>query len=68
MKGKTVLITGGNAGIGLETAKTLAKQGAEVIITSRSTEKGKEAVTAIRSQSGNEHVSFVQLIFPAKHQ
>ena len=61
MNGETVLITGGNAGIGLETAKTLAKKGAEVIITSRSEEKGKQAVEAIRSHSGNQQVSFVAL-------
>lgn len=39
IKGKTVLITGGAAGIGLEAAKQLLANGARVIITGRNQEK-----------------------------
>ena len=59
MKGKTVVITGGNAGIGKVTAIALAKKGAEVVITSRSEDKAKIAIAEIKSNSGNEAVSYV---------
>ena len=56
MKGKTVVITGGNSGIGLETAVGLARKGAEVIITARDPERGKRAVDDIKSRSGSDTV------------
>ena len=59
MKGKTVVITGGNAGIGKATAINLAKQGAEILITSRSEGKAKAAVEEIKSASKNDNVDFV---------
>lgn len=59
MNGKTVVITGGNAGIGKATAIALAKKGAEVLITSRSEAKAKAAVEEIRSASKNEKIDFV---------
>jgi len=53
MQNKNVLITGGNAGIGLATAVALAKKGATVSIVSRSKEKAETAVQQINKESGN---------------
>jgi short-subunit dehydrogenase len=44
MKGKTVLITGGTSGIGLELAKLFAKDGYELIVVAR--DEGELAATA----------------------
>lgn len=44
LKGKTVLITGGSAGIGLESAKQFLEQGASVIITGRDQNKLTKAL------------------------
>ena len=41
-EGKTILVTGSNTGIGFATAKLLASKGAQVILTSRSREKGEQ--------------------------
>jgi len=61
MSGKVVVITGGNSGIGLETARGLAEQGATVILGCRSKERGKEAVADIKRTTFNENVKFLLL-------
>jgi NAD(P)-dependent dehydrogenase (short-subunit alcohol dehydrogenase family) len=49
MSGKTVVVTGASSGIGLETARTLAVDGARVVMVVRNEEKGEAAITDIRS-------------------
>jgi len=61
MEGKVVIVTGGNTGIGYETAKGLAKKGAHVIITSRNLEKGQQAVDKLKKETSNQKVEFLQL-------
>jgi NAD(P)-dependent dehydrogenase (short-subunit alcohol dehydrogenase family) len=61
MTGMVVLITGGNTGIGLETAIGLARKGAHVVITSRDSTRGDAAREEIVSRSGNESVDVMQL-------
>ena len=48
LSGRVALITGANTGIGLVTARELARQGAHVFIACRSQEKGRAAVDDIR--------------------
>ncbi len=54
MHGKTVLITGGNSGIGKETAVALARAGATVVFTSRDPRKGEQAAADIHQRSGTD--------------
>ncbi|KNC97345.1 uncharacterized protein SPPG_07273 [Spizellomyces punctatus DAOM BR117] len=60
-QGRGVIVTGGNAGIGYETAKALAGSGWKVVIGCRSTEKGQKAIQEIQKATGNEHVVFFSL-------
>lgn len=50
-KSKIVLITGGNKGIGFETARQLGNMGYEILIGARSEEKGHEAVTRLETEN-----------------
>ena len=61
MQGATVVITGGNAGIGKETAIGLAEQGAQVLITARDAQRGADAVAEIRARTGSDTVDVVAL-------
>lgn len=56
MHGKTVLITGGTNGIGLETARGLAQQGAQVIITGRNPEKTASVIDDLRRSTHNDAI------------
>lgn len=60
MKNKTVLITGGSTGIGLETARDLVSRGARVILAVRSRSRGEIAAKDIlESTSGSSTSSQV---------
>lgn len=60
LRGRTVLVTGGSGGIGFETARCLARQGAHVIITGRDAERGAGAAAAIGRERDNGPVTFIQ--------
>lgn len=47
LQGKVFLITGGNSGIGVETARAIYATGAHVFITSRDVKKGQEVAEEI---------------------
>jgi len=59
MKDKTVIVTGGNNGIGLETAVGLARLGAHVVITARNEAKGGAALADIKSRSDSDKVELM---------
>src|SRR5713226_531052 len=59
MTGKTCLITGGNSGIGKATALGLARMGANVVIVTRSKEKGEAALADIITKSGNRNIELM---------
>ncbi|CAK1543594.1 unnamed protein product [Leptosia nina] len=61
LDGKVVLVTGGNSGIGLETARDMAGRGAKVIIASRNEKKSEAAVRDIISTTGNKNVEYRHL-------
>jgi NAD(P)-dependent dehydrogenase (short-subunit alcohol dehydrogenase family) len=60
ISGKTVIITGGNSGVGREAAIALAQQGARVVITSRGAAKGDDALREIRRR-GSESADVMRL-------
>lgn len=57
----TILITGGNDGIGYATAKNLAQKGATIILACRNQEKGQAASKAIQSETGNDRIDVIPL-------
>lgn len=61
VSGKTVIITGGSSGVGLETAKLLAGHGARVVIASRNETKLQSAVRDIKTATGNDNVAYRRL-------
>jgi NAD(P)-dependent dehydrogenase (short-subunit alcohol dehydrogenase family) len=60
MKKQTVLITGANKGIGLETARQLANAGYHIYLGCRDKERGEEAVSLLHSEGLND-VEFIQI-------
>lgn len=59
IKDKIVLITGGTGGIGKQTALTLAKMGAQVVISGRSQTSGEVAVQELKQVSGSQQIDLL---------
>ncbi|XP_054916968.1 retinol dehydrogenase 12-like [Poeciliopsis prolifica] len=56
LDGKTVLVTGANAGIGKETCRDLAGRGARVVMACRDLNRAERAADEIRKSTGNGNV------------
>ncbi len=62
LKGKTYIITGGNAGAGFQATRQLLSKGAEVVMLNRSAEKSVAAVNDLKGEFGADaKVSFVRM-------
>jgi NAD(P)-dependent dehydrogenase (short-subunit alcohol dehydrogenase family) len=54
LDGKVALITGGCQGLGLEIARSLAKAGAAIVVTSRDERKARQTAGTIHSETGSD--------------
>ena len=59
--GRTVIVTGANSGIGYDTARGLAAQGAQTIMACRSPERGRAAMQKIRQQHPDAQLEVMHL-------
>ncbi|SCG77432.1 SDR family NAD(P)-dependent oxidoreductase [Micromonospora humi] len=61
LTGRRALVTGGAAGIGIETARALAGAGAEVVLAVRRPAAGEQAAADITASTGNSGVTVREL-------
>jgi NAD(P)-dependent dehydrogenase (short-subunit alcohol dehydrogenase family) len=61
LNGIRTIVTGANTGIGFETARALAKQGASVVLACRNEQRGTDAVTRIQQELPQAKVEFMEL-------
>src|SRR5690348_15685354 len=68
MQGKVCLLTGATSGIGLVTARELARQGARGLLVGRDSAKSARTVEQIQAQTGNREVEWLLADLSAQPQ
>jgi 3-oxoacyl-[acyl-carrier protein] reductase len=68
ISGKVALVTGGSAGLGLAAAKSLAREGCDVCVSSRDPEKLADAVVELQQFGGVVHAVLADVEDPASAQ
>ncbi len=61
LSGRRAIVTGASSGIGIETARALAANGAEVMLAVRDTAAGERTAVDIRATTGNQAVGVGKL-------
>jgi NAD(P)-dependent dehydrogenase (short-subunit alcohol dehydrogenase family) len=61
LTGKVIIVTGGNSGLGFESVKAFAAKNADIILTSRSLQKGEEAKALIRKEVSGGKITVMEL-------
>lgn len=61
LSGRTLIVTGGNSGLGYETTRELARHGARVVLACRSLEKAGTAIAGLRAENPRANVEAMAL-------
>lgn len=61
LKGRRIIVTGANTGLGYRTAEVLVSKGAAVVLACRNEQKGNDAVNQILAAHPEAKVDFLQL-------
>jgi NAD(P)-dependent dehydrogenase (short-subunit alcohol dehydrogenase family) len=61
LTGKTIIVTGGNSGLGYEAVKMFSRKNAEVILASRNLERGETAKETIKAEFPHVNIKIMKL-------
>ncbi len=61
LSGETIVVTGGSAGLGIETIRVLSMHGARIVSVVRDPQKGKDAIAQIRESVPKADIEIAEL-------